>query len=441
MATDALRTPIDVTRLIDERAMSALQWFVTAACAFTMFTNGYDLQVMALTVPSLAQEWAVDPSQFGYALAASSVGIVVAATFLAPLGDRFGRRTLLIAALTLAGAATIATATAASPAQFVVWRLLTGIGVGMNIPNANAWTSEYAPARVRATYLVLMNAAIAVGSVLAGIIAPNILASWGWRGTFLVGGAAPLLTAVAIFFIAPESIKFLLARRPYDSRIASILRRIAPDVDPKLLIRPDPEERSPSASVFELLRATYRARTLLLWTMMVANLFTFYVLISWLPTLLQGAGWSVDAAIRGAVPIHAGGILGGIILSVFLNRGMTRPALLAAYLVSAACLVLFEVVPSGPAWWALLLLIGAGISGSQLALNALSTAYYPPAIKATGMSWVGVVGNIGSIVAPVAGSSLIAGGISSANILALLCIPSLICAMGSLLMQRGWQTN
>jgi AAHS family 4-hydroxybenzoate transporter-like MFS transporter len=434
-------TPIDVTRLIDERAMSSLQWLVIAACALTMFTNGYDLQVMALTVPSLAMEWALDPSRFGLALAAASIGIVIAATFLAPLGDRFGRRTLLVAALTLGGVSTILTATASSPDQFVLWRLLTGIGVGMNIPNANAWTSEYAPARIRATCLVIMNASIAVGSMLAGMAAPAILAAWGWRGTFMVGGAAPLVIAAVMYFATPESLKFLVARRPNDARVPAILRRLAPDIDAAQLQRPDPVHRPPNASLFALLGAQFRTRTLVLWAVMLLNLFTFYVLISWLPTLLQSAGWSTDAAIRASVLIPAGGILGGLVLSYFLNRGMTRGAMLAAYTISAVCLLLFKFIPSGSLWLALLLVIGAGTSGAQLALNALSTGYYPPAIKATGMSWVGVVGNIGSIVAPLTGAWLIEQQVSSVNILALLCVPAVLCALGTMLMKQEWQSE
>jgi AAHS family 4-hydroxybenzoate transporter-like MFS transporter len=432
---------IDIAQVIDGRAMSVLQWVVAAACAFTMFTNGYDLQVLALTVPSLAQEWTLDPSSFGAALASANVGIVLAATCLAPLGDRFGRRTLLMVALSLGGIATLATATAGSPFGFAFWRLLTGIGVGMNIPNANAWTSEYSPARARATYLVLMNAAIAAGSVVAGVIAPTILVTWGWRGTFIIGGVAPLLTAAVIYFVTPESLKFLLARRPQDARIATILKRIAPEFDAARLRRPDLERRQPNATVFALLQSPFRARTLVLWTIMLVNLFTMYVLISWLPTLLQSAGWSLDSAVRGAVLIPAGGVAGGMLLSFFLNRKQTKSALLSAYLLSGVCLALFEIVPSGPAWTLMLLIIGGGISGSQLALNALSTAYYPAAIKATGMSWVGVVGNVGSIIAPFYGGWLIARGVPSIHILALLCIPAAACAACTLAMRREWQSE
>jgi AAHS family 4-hydroxybenzoate transporter-like MFS transporter len=435
------RPLVDVTQLIDRSALSSLQGLVIGVCAFTMFTNGYDLQVMALTVPSLAKEWALSPSRFGYGLTAANVGIVVAATFLAPWGDRVGRRPLLIAALVLGGVATALTASATSPDQFVLWRFLTGLGVGMNIPNANAWTSEYAPARARATYLILMNASIAAGSIMAGVIAPVILDSFGWRGTFVIGGVAPLLTAVVIFFAAPESLKFLMARRPNDARVPAILERIAPDLDPATIRRPVAGSHPPNPSVWVLLGSRFRFRTLVLWTIMPLNLFTFYVLISWLPTLLQSAGWSIESAVRGSILIPTGGVIGGLALSFFLNRGMTRPTMVAAYLTSAVCLLLFKVIPSGPAWVAMLFIIGGGVSGSQLALNALSTAYYPPAIKATGMSWVGVLGNLGSILAPLLGGWLIARGTAPIDILASLGVPALACAAIALSMRNEWQSD
>lgn len=434
-----MHAALDISRLIDERSLSPLQWLVAFGCAMAMFLDGYEIQVMALAVPSLAQEWSIEPARFGLALSAVLLGLGVGGAFIAPLGDRLGRRTVLIIALLLGGLATLATATATSPAQFVIWRLLTGIGIGASVPNCNAWTSEYMPARRRATLLVLMNAAVGAGAFVAGIVAPYILTRWGWRGTFLVGGAAPLLVAVLLYFCAPESIQFLLARRPQDPRIPAILKRLAPDIEITSL----QEARvtvTPRASITALLNAHYRARTLVLWTVVLINLFTLYFLISWLPTLLQSAGWRLDSAIRGAVLIQAGGIIGGVGLSFWLDAGKTQPALLVAFMAAAGCLALFAVVPAGSLWIVMLLVIGGGVSGTQLSLNALSTAYYPPAIKATGMSWVGVVGTIGSFVAPMAGSWAI-GSIAPASILATLAIPPLLCAAAVLMMRREWQLN
>jgi MFS transporter, AAHS family, 4-hydroxybenzoate transporter len=410
-----------------------------------MFVDGYDVQVMALAVPVIAREWSITAPHFSYALSAVLFGLSVGAALFAPIGDRAGRRTLLIVAMTMVGLATAATATSASPMQFVFWRLLTGIGMGISIPNCNAWTAEYVPARSRATILVVMNAAIGAGSFCAGFIAPVIFAHWGWRGAFVIGGVAPLAIGFLILVAAPESLKFLAVRRPNDPRIPTILARIAPEIDPAgQLRRPQPAPpESPHVSrwsIIELLGPVYLRRTLVLWGLVVANLFTLYVLISWLPTLLQSDGWPLDDALRGAVLIQAGGIAGGILLSLFLSRGLTLPAMFTAYLVTAASLVLFRAAGFAVSW-VVLALIGAGTSGCQLALNALSTAYYPPAIKATGMGGAGVIGNVGAFLAPLAGGWAIERGFSAVNILSLLSLLPVLCALGVLFMRREWQWN
>ncbi|MGH8261543.1 MAG: MFS transporter, partial [Steroidobacteraceae bacterium] len=264
---------------------------------------------------------------------------------------------------------------------------------------------------------------------------------WGWRGAFLIGGVLPLLIATAILVAAPESLKFLLVRRPDDPRIGAILRRIAPEVDPATpFARPQAVPQASRWSIAELLSAAYRRRTLVLWGVVIANLFTMYLLVSWLPTLLQSAGWPLADALRGSVMIQAGGVLGGLVLSVFMSRGSTAPALFAVYIVAAASLALFRFAPPVEAWIALVLM-GVGTGGAQLALNVLSTAYYPPTIKATGMSWAGVVGNAGSFLAPIVGGWVIGMGFSAVNILAMVAAPALVCAAGVLFMRREWQGN
>lgn len=432
---------MDLGRLIDERPMSRMQVLVAVLCGFAIFLDGYDIQVMALAVPSLSREWGRPPSDFGVALSAVLIGIAVGSAFLAHLGDRYGRRAAVIGATLLIGVSTACTALAASPEQFVFWRLLTGIGLGVCVPNCNAWTSEYAPLRRRSLAVVSMNAAIGLGAFSAGFIAPPLIAALGWRGLFLVGGLGPLAVGALLFVAAPESLKFLMSRRPGDPRISRILRRIAPDVEPASLFVPDAAGAA-SGSALRLLSPEFRMRTLLIWAMVALNLFTLYVLISWLPTLLESAGWTPDHALQGAVLIQLGGVVGGVGLSFQLDRGLTKPSLVAAWAVTAVAFGLFLVTPSTIlAWGALLLVVGAGISGSQLCLNALAAAYYPPEIKATGVGWVGVIGGAGSIVAPLAGAWIISRGVAPMQVLAMLTVPVLLCAAGILLSRRQWQAH
>jgi AAHS family 4-hydroxybenzoate transporter-like MFS transporter len=430
---------VDLAELIDRRPMSAAQMWVAALCAAALFVDGYDIQVMALAVPSLSQAWSLPPSSFGFALSAVVIGITAGSGLLGPLGDRFGRRTMLVITMACVGLLTCATALATSPGEFTFWRLATGIALGAGIPSCAALTSEYAPVASRSFVMGLMNVATPIGAFSAGFLAPVILEAFGWRGTFVIGGIGPLIIA-ALALLVPESLKFLLVRRPTDVRISKYLRRIAPDIDPDSM-SVHASTGAQRVSPLELLSVAFRSRTLLLWGLLVLNLFNLYLLVSWLPTLLEKSGWNLADALRGAVLIQGGGIAGGLLMSRFMDRGATRPALVGGFLLSAAGLIAFTFLPGHSAWIVLLLFVGAGVSGAQLSLNALSAAYYPPAIKATGVAWALVIGGIGSVAGPMAGAALIDRGLTPATILALLAIPPVVCALSVVLMRREWQAH
>src|SRR6185295_18525376 len=101
----------------------------------------------------------------------------------------------------------------------------------------------------------------------------------------------PLIAGLMLWLGLPESVRFLVEKRPGDKRIRAIVSRLAPDVDPRhvtLAARSGVTQQS----VFTLLTPTYRPRTLLLWVGVALNMFSLYFLISWLPALLNAAGWS-----------------------------------------------------------------------------------------------------------------------------------------------------
>jgi AAHS family 4-hydroxybenzoate transporter-like MFS transporter len=432
------QAPIELGDIIDHRPMTATQILVAVLCAAALFVDGYGIQVMALAVPSLAKSWGLPEASFGLALSAVVIGITFGAGILGPLGDRIGRKTMLVAAMILIGIATACTAFATTTGEFVLWRLLTGAALGAGIPNGAALTSEYAPVARRSLAVGLMNIASPLGAFSAGFIAPPVLEAFGWRGAFIIGGIGPLFIALLILSLVPESLKFLIIRKPADPRIGHILRRIAPDIDPAT-VHVQPPAKAPRTSPRQLMNAEFRARTLLLWTMLCLNLFNLYVLLSWLPSLLQHSGWAMADALRGAVLIQAGGIAGGILMSSLLDRGATRAALAGGFCLIAVSLLLFLAVPNGVEWVFLLLFVGAGVSGCQTGLNTLSAAFYPPAIKATGVSWALLIGGIGSTLGPITGAWMIQIGLEAPQILALLAIPALLCIAAVSVMKRRWQ--
>ncbi len=433
----AVELKIEVGQLIDGRAVSALQIRVIVLCSLLVLLDGYDIQTMALAVPSLAAQWSAASSNFSFALASALFGIALGAAFLAPLGDRWGRSAVMISSLVLVGGSSICTGMATSITRLVVWRFMTGLGLGAGISNAAVLTSEYVPAHRRASLVTLMHCNVALGAFIAGFVAPPIIGAFGWRGIFYAGGFLPLGLCLVMSLTMPESVRFLVARRPEDPRIHRILARLAPHIEARSLYAAD-RGSALKQSVLELLTPLFRHRTLLLWCIFALNTFVLYLLISWLPTLLRASGWPTAQSLQGAVMIQAGGIAGGLLLSMYIDRGKTVIAMLSAYGAAAVALGLFTVLPStGGSWWLLLLVIGGGSSGTQFALIALAAAFYPPVIRATGVGWGVSVGRVGGILAPLIGGWIVKQQFATFQILGMLILPVALCGACLFLLPRA----
>jgi AAHS family 4-hydroxybenzoate transporter-like MFS transporter len=339
------------------------------------------------------------------------------------------------------GVGSLGTALSENVNQIAFWRFLTGAGFGASVPNATAITSEFVPLRRRAALITVMYANIALGAVLAGFAAPSMYAAFGWEAVFILGGAGPLIVCVLLWFGLPESVRFLIEKRPGDTRIAAIVKQLAPDVDPRnatLAARSAIKRQS----VLALLAPEYWARTLLLWLGVSLNLFSLFFLISWLPSLLASAGWAPENASRGGVMLQIGGIISGLIMAWYVDRGRTVGAMVTAYFVTAASLGLFLVLPSNSgAWWLLLLTIGAGTSGTQFAFNALSAAFYPSLIRSTGVGWAVGVGRVGAILGPLFGGFIVSAQLATPQVLGLLVIPIILCAVCVMFLPLVWREN
>lgn len=438
MSETTLQTT-NIAQLIDSRPLSGMQIRVIIFSGLVVLFDGYDIQTISLAIPSLVADWSLTPPDFKWALTASLVGILLGALFVAPLGDRWGRRTMMIATMALVGVASLCTGFSSTVTELVFWRFLTGVGLGASMPNATALTSEYVPAHRRASLITLMYCNIAFGALIAGFVAPAIIERFDWHGLFYVGGILPLALCLVLLIGVPESVRLLMARRRDDPRITQLITRLAPDVDPRN-VQAAPHESVQRKSALELIAPTYRSRTLLLWIIFGLNLFGLYFLINWLPAMLTGAGWSRADALRGGVLLQFGGIVSGLILSWCVDHGKTVSSMIAAYLMTALSLGLFLVFPSSSwGWWMLLFTIGAGTSGTQFALNALAAAFYPPIIRATGVGWAVGIGRIGAIVSPLVGGWILGQHLATAAVLGLLAVPILACAASVTILPRVWQ--
>lgn len=427
-------TKVEVGQLIDERPLSGLQITVMILSFLVVWLDGYHIQSMSLVVPTLSEEWAVKATDFKLVVSSALVGILLGSAFLAGLGDRLGRRKLLIFSMAIIGFSSIGTGLSTGMTHLVIWRFLTGLGLGASIANATALTSDYVPSKRRALLVTIMFSGVAIGAFTSGYIGPWIIDGLGWKGMFMIGGAVPLGVAVLLAFALPESLRLMLVSNPEDARIAKILRRMAPDVDPRSVFARKPDVQR--ASVAELLGRNYLRGTVLLWFVFFANMFILYLLVNWLPTLLSMLGWSVSDAMRGTVMIQVGGVVGGLILSQYVDKGKTVGATMTAFLLCAAAFGLFAVLPSsGISWWLLLLVVGGGISGGQFVVIALASGFYPPVIRSTGVGWAFTIGRIAAVLSSYAGGFMLEK-LGPVGVLGSLVIPVLLCIAGVLMFKN-----
>ncbi|HTY94470.1 MAG TPA: MFS transporter [Steroidobacteraceae bacterium] len=398
---------------------SALQVRVFVLCALIVLLDGYDLQAMGLVVPALAGAWHLAPVAFTLAQTASLLGLGLGSAFIAPFGDRLGRRPLLLGGLSIILVTSLGAATAASPAQLALWRLLMGLGLGVGQSNASALTAEYAPPARRATIMTLMGVCVALGGVLAGVTAPQVIAAWGWRGLFLVGAGLPLLALLATTAGLAESPAIRAGRTAGSMSQAEPSRAVLSGGTLRALLRPP-----------------FRERTLRLWLVYGLSAMLLYFLVSWLPQFLVNAGWSASAASHGMAALQFGGIAGSLVQAWLVDRRRVITALVGGYGMTLVTALLFAVPGTAPAWPLLLVLMGSGVAGVMMSIIALGAIFYPPPIRVTGFGWAGAVTRIGAVGGPLAGGWILAAGVSSRLTLGLVGVPALACIAGTLAMRR-----
>ena len=421
--------PLDIEQVIDGARLGPLHWRVMTLCALVTLLDGFDIQAMASATPSLAADWHVAPGELRWIITAALIGIAASALLVSPLGDYFGRRTLLLGSFALVGVATLLAATSHTPNELFTWRFLTGIGLGASLPNALALTAEFAPARSRTMLVALMACGISLGAAISGFAAPSLIELGGWRAVFATGGALAALAWLPLFAL-PESLRFLVARHRDLNTIGTLLERLdrthRHSEGQTYIMRERPAGK---LSVGELLTPRLAPATLLLWLVFFLNLGLLYLLSSWLPTLLKESGLPLPVALRIAAMFQIGGVLGGFALAWLMQRWGPFIVLSVSYALTAVALaVLGAEVPGAPLTTLLIVIMGNGVVGGQVALNVLSATLYPTTARATGVGWALGMGRFGGIIAPLLAGQLMAAGIAIGSLFWLAIVPALICA-------------
>lgn len=116
-----------------------------------------------------------------------------------PLGDRWGRKPVLVATTAFFGLATVTPAFSTSVEMLIVLRFVTDIGLEGAMPAAITLTAEFCPAQRRYTLVTLTFCGFTIGSAAARLSASHIVAVYGWQGVLELGGVLPPLITTTGF--------------------------------------------------------------------------------------------------------------------------------------------------------------------------------------------------------------------------------------------------
>lgn len=205
---------LDLKARVDSGPMTSFQFLAIGMCIVLNMIDGFDVLVMAFTAASVSAEWSLNGAQIGLLLSAGLFGMAAGSLFIAPWADRFGRRPLILLCLAISGLGMLLSALSQTPLQLALLRGLTGLGIGGILASSNVIASEYSSTRWRGLAVSLQSTGYALGATLGGLLAVWLLTHWGWRSVFLFGGVVTLLVIPLVLLWLPESLDFLLARRP-----------------------------------------------------------------------------------------------------------------------------------------------------------------------------------------------------------------------------------
>ncbi|WP_454242195.1 MFS transporter [Pseudomonas sp. HLS-6 TE3448] len=396
---------IDVSALINGARFNAFHARILVWCALIIIFDGYDLVIYGVVLPSLMTEWGLSAVQAGALGSCALVGMMLGALFFGSISDRVGRRKTIMICVLLFSGVTALNGLASSPAAFALCRFIAGLGIGGVMPNVVALMNEYAPQKSRSTLVAIMFSGYSLGGMLSAGLGMLFIPQWGWQAVFYVA-LIPMLILPLLLRQLPESMDFLLRSGQIErakSLLAQTTRSYLPEADDQLV---HSVARGSTASIGELFRDGRLVSTLALWVAFFCCLLMVYALSSWLPKIMNSAGYGLNSSLAFLLVLNGGAIVGAIAGGWLGDRVGITKVLLMFFACGALSLSLLAIKAPLAVLYLLIAIAGACTIGTQILANACAVQYYPPHVRSTGLGWAMGIGRTGAIIGPVLGGLL-----------------------------------
>jgi len=294
-------------------------YLVSLVAAVGGFLFGYDLSIISGALPFLKVHFELDAAGEGWATSSAILGSIMGPIAGIWLADAVGRRkTLAIAAFCFMASA-IGTALPNSLGEFIFWRVVGGVGVGLAAATSPMYIAEIAPAEMRGRLVTVNQLAIVIGINLA-VIASYLL-SFGehWRWMFASEVLPILLLMIGLCFV-PESPRWLAARKRDDEALDVLTRINGSKQANKELGEIREELKEESGTFRELLQPGIRLALLIgIVIMIFSQINGVNMMLIYGPTILVEAGIGTASQ--------------AIFFTIFLNLVILASTIIAFWLV------------------------------------------------------------------------------------------------------------
>ncbi len=418
-------------QLIDSAPISRLQIRVLIVCMLANMAEGYDLLSMSLAVVPLADIWGLTGAQTGILLAMGPVGMIFGAIVLAPLSDRFGRRSQLILSLSIIAVFLGLSALATDMTQLSAFRLLAGVGMGGMLPILTITVGEFAPVRRRAAAIGILSVGLPLGSAVGGAGAALLMSDTGWQRAFVLGAVLTALVCMLVIATVPETPDYLAAKGTDSARrrLEDILARMGIDTHSAALsaefTNTNTAEQFPTPAGFAI-RSWQMVVVVLIFLLVVS---TYYFSSMWLPKLLVLAGMSTDGGFGGVLLLSLGAATAGLVVAVLSSRFSLFGLTVTFAILSAILLAVFSLVSSN-LMYALVVapVLGLCQCATNVAVYALVPALFGAENRSAAMGLGIGISRIGPILMPLGIGMLIDRSWHPESIFQLMIVPTLLSA-------------
>ncbi|POP74693.1 MFS transporter [Pseudomonas syringae] len=422
----------DLPARLDRLPWGRFHTLLVVALGITWLLDGLEVTLAGSVAGALKASPALNltNSDIGLAGAAYIAGAVLGALFFGWLADRLGRRKLFFITLLLYVGATAATAFSFSVWSFMLFRFLTGMGIGGEYTAINSTIQEFTPARYRGWVDLTINGTFWLGAALGAIGSIVLLdplwigAELGWRLCFGIGAVVGLLVLLMRLWL-PESPRWLLIHGQAE-QAKQIVEQIEADLQRQGHVLPavsgpplrlHARDHTPLGEVARTLLVTFRQRSLVGLTLLTAQAF-FYNAIFFTYALVLTDFYGVPAERVGwyVLPLALGNFCGPLLLGRLFDVVGRRVMISLTYGVSGVLLAisgylfqqgLLDVTQQAIAWMVIFFFASAAASSAYLTVAET----FPLEIRALAIAVFYAFGTgLGGMIGPTLFGELIETG-------------------------------